>query len=75
MLTMGLFLILRALSAYRSVLMVSSMFESAGLTHAIISVWLLPPKESDFKKQTKQKAKKKKIGSAGALNTCFGVHL
>lgn len=46
-LTIGLFLILRALSAYRSVLMVSSMFESAGLTQAIIKVWLLPPKESD----------------------------
>lgn len=46
-LTIGLFLILRALSAYRSVLMVSSMFESAGLTQAIINVWLLPPKESD----------------------------
>lgn len=47
MLTMGLFLILRALSAYRSVLMVSSIFESAGLTQAIIKVWLLPPRESD----------------------------
>lgn len=46
-LTIGLFLILRALSAYRSVLMVSSMFESAGLMQAIIKVWLLPPKESD----------------------------
>lgn len=49
MLTTGLFLILRALSAYRSVLMVSSMLESAGLTQAIIKVWLLPPRESEDK--------------------------
>ena len=45
--TTGLFLIRLALSAYRSVLRVSSMLESAGLTQAIIRVWLLPPSESD----------------------------
>lgn len=45
-LTIGLFLILRARSAYRRVLRVSSKFESAGLTHATITVWLFPPRES-----------------------------
>eukprot|EP00952_Eustigmatos_sp_NYUAD-ZCMA_P009284 38400-Eustigmatos_ZCMA.PRE.1 len=33
----AMFLMLRARWAYRSVLTVSSMFESAGLTHAIIT--------------------------------------
>lgn len=42
----GLFLIFRALSAYRNVLRVSSMLMSAGLAQAIITVWLFPPRES-----------------------------
>ena len=42
----GLFLILRARSAYLSVPSVSSVLLSAGLMHAIIRVWLLPPSES-----------------------------
>lgn len=37
--------------------MVSSMLESAGLTHAIIKVWLLPPKESNETKQNRAQAK------------------
>lgn len=37
--------------------MVSSMLESAGLTHAIIKVWLLPPKESNNTKQNRAQAK------------------
>ena len=45
--TTGLFLILRALSAYLRVFNVSSMLLSAGLTHAIINVWLFPPNESE----------------------------
>lgn len=82
-LTIGLFLILRALSAYRSVLMVSSMFESAGLTHAIIKVWLLPPRESS---ETNRKQFAKELSKiilqsllcciVVALNTClFGCTL
>lgn len=46
LLTTGLFLMWRALSAYRSVLSVSSRLMSAGLTHAIMTVRLLPPSES-----------------------------
>jgi hypothetical protein len=42
-------LIFLALSAYLKVLRVSSMLESAGLAHAIINVWLLPPSESKTK--------------------------
>ena len=44
--TTGLFFILLARSAYLRVPRVSAMLESAGLMHAIISVWLLPPSES-----------------------------
>ena len=40
------FLMARARAAYRSVLTVSSRFESAGETHATMSVWLDPPSES-----------------------------
>ena len=43
---MGLFLILRARSAYRNVEIVSSKFVSAGDTQAIIKVCEFPPKES-----------------------------
>ena len=47
LLTIGLFLICLALSAYLRVFRVSSMLESAGLMHASINVWLLPPRASD----------------------------
>mmetsp|Transcript_8950 Transcript_8950/g.24111 ORF Transcript_8950/g.24111 Transcript_8950/m.24111 type:complete len:202 (+) Transcript_8950:147-752(+) len=46
LLTMGLFLIARALLAYRSEFNDSSMFTSAGETQAIIKVLLFPPRES-----------------------------
>lgn len=45
-LTSTRFLMLRALAAYLRVLSVSSMLESATLTHAIMHVLLLPPSES-----------------------------
>lgn len=45
-LSTGLFLIVRARCAYLSVLRVSSTASSALLTHAIMSVLLLPPSES-----------------------------
>ena len=45
-LTIGLFLILRARSAYLNVETVSSKFVSAGETQAIIKVCEFPPKES-----------------------------
>ena len=57
--TIGLFLIWRARSAYRSVFSVSSKLLSAGLTQAIIRVLLLPPRES--------KEKKKKVNVVGQM--------
>mmetsp|Transcript_42834 Transcript_42834/g.103442 ORF Transcript_42834/g.103442 Transcript_42834/m.103442 type:complete len:247 (+) Transcript_42834:808-1548(+) len=42
----AVFLIFRALVAYRKVLIVSSILKSAGLTHATMIVRELPPKES-----------------------------
>lgn len=44
--TTGLFFMFLALFAYRSVFMLSSRFTSAGLTQAIMTVRLLPPRES-----------------------------
>lgn len=45
-LTTGLFLMFLARFAYLRVFMLSSRFTSAGLTHAIMTVRLLPPRES-----------------------------
>lgn len=50
LLKIGLFLILRALSAYLKVFNVSSIFESAEQTQAIIKVCELPPNESCIKR-------------------------
>jgi hypothetical protein len=44
--TTALFLMFRARFAYLSVFTVSPAFHSAGLTHAIMSVCALPPRES-----------------------------
>ena len=46
LLTIGLFLIFLALSAYLRVEIVSSRLESAGETQAIINVWEFPPRLS-----------------------------
>jgi hypothetical protein len=46
MLTITLFFIFLALSAYRNVETVSSTFVSAGLIQAIINVYEFPPRES-----------------------------
>ena len=60
-LTMGLFLICLARSAYLSVFKVSSKLLSAGLTQAIIKVLLLPPRESV----------KRKKNTFGVISVCF----
>ena len=52
--TTGLFFICLARSAYLKVLSVSAILLSAGLTQAIISVLLFPPRES-VKQKTRQK--------------------
>jgi hypothetical protein len=44
--------------------MVSSMLESAGLTHAIISVWLFPPSESGEEEEEEEGEEEEEEGHA-----------